>query len=54
MPEERRPFTCRMCWEDRGTNIDLVDMGTTFDNRSVETKLYYACPNCGHEVKLGL
>jgi DNA-directed RNA polymerase subunit RPC12/RpoP len=47
-------MTCRACYEDRGVNVDLRDLGTTFDNRSVEAKLNYECPECGHKVNLGL
>lgn len=52
--ESRRPFTCLGCWERTGTNIDLVELTTTFDNRSVEVKTTYQCPECMNAVRISL
>jgi hypothetical protein len=52
--EPRRPFTCLPCYTGRGVNVDLELVEIQYDNRSVEAKLYYVCPDCRHEVKGGL
>ena len=46
----REPMTCRRCWEESQINVGLQVTSIVYDNRSVETKLAYACPLCGHRT----